>query len=328
MHNEIFFRAISNNPILNEIGVNDLILYNKLLGKNVYVIDIYRSPIERKISEYFEQIGALHFNNSENKINGYNVNKLINRFNKLFPHVSLDDYYKERFNLSNIPEKFDFENKYIMCEENGIKYIKLRLNDSISWGHILSNILGIPITIVNDYETDKKPIADIFCSFKNEYRIPNNLLDIIINCQSLSYYYSQEEREEYINNWSKKKMYDVIPYTREEYIFYQNLCLENQSQNVFQVEHYIDIGCLCPACCRKRAILLTKARNGEKISEKIIHSCEVNEIKNIINKKNTLIQERINKMNYLIYKKKLNVVIPALSSAKLLMSNMKKIIKN
>ena len=40
MHNETFFRAISNNPILNEIGVNDLILYNKLLGKNVYVIDM------------------------------------------------------------------------------------------------------------------------------------------------------------------------------------------------------------------------------------------------------------------------------------------------
>lgn len=108
-----------------------------------------------------------------------------------------------------------------------------------------------------------------------------------------------------------------MPYTREEYIFYHNLCLENQSQNVFQVEHYIDIGCLCPACSRKRAILLTKAIKGDKISEKIIHSGEVNEIKNIINKKNALIQERINK----IIQQRISS-----SGVNLVKSNMKKIV--
>ena len=35
----------------------------KLLGKNVYVIDVYRSPIECKISTFFEKVGVYHFNN-------------------------------------------------------------------------------------------------------------------------------------------------------------------------------------------------------------------------------------------------------------------------
>ena len=46
-----------------ENSIRDIIQYNKSIGKNVYVIDVYRSPIERKISAFFEKIGAYHFNN-------------------------------------------------------------------------------------------------------------------------------------------------------------------------------------------------------------------------------------------------------------------------
>jgi hypothetical protein len=280
--------------------VEDIIIYNNLLGKNVYVIDIFRSPIERKISEFFEQISTLHFNNSEKNINNYNVNKVINRFNHLFPYLGNTDYYKERYNLLHFPETFDFNNKYILQNVNGIKYIKLRLKDSHEWGNILTFILNVPIIIVTDYTTDNKPLANLFRSFKELYRIPVNFLNDIRNCPSLTYYYNFIEREEYLNTWNSKTTELIIPYTPEQYILYNQISLENQTTNDIQREHYIDIGCLCIPCSIKRNILLSKAQRGEKITEKIIHNDAVNEIKKVINNKNKLLQERISKINNLI----------------------------
>ena len=84
IHDETLFSAISVNPNVGDISVADIIFYNKSLGKNVWVIDIYRSPIERKISEFFEQISPLHFNNSEKNINMYSLEKVTKRFNNIY----------------------------------------------------------------------------------------------------------------------------------------------------------------------------------------------------------------------------------------------------
>jgi hypothetical protein len=326
IHDETLFSAISENKSMNKVSVDDIILYNKSLGKNVYVIDIFRSPIERKISEFFEQISHLHFNNSEKNINLYNLDKVIYRFNNLFPFLSNSDYFKERYGLLNIPEAFNFEKKYILCENNGVKYIKLRLKDSHLWGNILNEILGTPITIVNDYETDKKPIADLFKNFKDTYKVPENFFEDVKNCSSLKYYYNDIEREEYFNSWESKKTDIFNSYTNEEYVFYTQLCLENQSQNIIQVEHYVDIGCLCVACSLKRSKLLSKALKGEKITEKIIHNGAVNEIKNVIDNKNRIMQARVNRINALIQQRNARLNRPPASGTRLVKNNMKNIV--
>ena len=326
IHDETLFSAISDNENMNKISVDDIILYNKSLGKNVYVIDIFRSPIERKISEFFEQVSALHFNNSEKNINLYNLDKVIYRFNNLFPFLSNSDYFKERYGLSNIPETFNFEKKYLLCENNGVKYIKLRLKDAHLWGNILTEILGTPITIVNDYETDKKSLADLFNNFKNAYKVPDNFLESVKNCSGLSYYYNDVEREEYFKSWESKKSESFNSYTHEEYVFYMQLCLENQSQNIIQVEHYIDIGCLCVACSTKRSKLLSKALRGEKITEKIIHNGAVNEIKHVIDNKNRIMQARVNRINALIQQRNARLNRPPASGTRLVKNNMKNIV--
>jgi hypothetical protein len=42
----------------------------------VYVIDVYRSPIERKMSEFFEKIADMHFNTTEENLNNYKELKM------------------------------------------------------------------------------------------------------------------------------------------------------------------------------------------------------------------------------------------------------------
>jgi hypothetical protein len=219
IHDEEMLKVLGH---INGITVNEIILFNKYLGKDVYVIDIYRSPIERKISVFFEKIGAYHFNNTENLVNEYNVTKVINRFNNIFDYIGLGDHFMDMYNI-NIPNQFDYKNKYLLVEENGIKYIKLRLKDSIIWGHILTNIFGTRICVIKDYESSNKPIKKLYNAFKREYKIPNNFLDNIMQCKYFNYYYSPEEKIHYFNEWSQKCSENYNGYTLDQYKIYQEI---------------------------------------------------------------------------------------------------------
>ena len=293
VHNERMLKILCN---VEDITIHEIINYNNLLGKNVFVIDIYRSPIEQKISQFFEKISTFHFNNSAENINKYDVNRIIKRFNNIFPYLSNEDYYK---NVYNIPQLsfFDYKNKYIIQSINNVKYIKLRLKDSNDWGNIMTKILGTPIKIMNDYQTDNKEIKGMFHKFKEHYLIPNNLLTFVENCPSLKYYYSEEEREEYLNIWRAKKTNHFQYYNEEEYKLYNNICSENQYMTELQRTHYMDTGCTCVACNQKRKEIMVRMNNGEKITEKIIHN----------DAKNEFLAKRINSIPIIRIKKTVSV---------------------
>ena len=290
IHDELMLKVLCG---IENVTVNEIILYNEFLGKNVYVVDIYRSPIEHKISIFFEKLSSFHFNNTEENVNNYNVNKIIKRFNSLFPFLSRSDYYKEVYNIQ-FPQEFDFSNKYLNQHINGVKYIKLRLNDSNEWQSILNTIFQSNIKIINDYETEKKPIKDIYKQFKENYRIPSNLLQMVEDCESLKYYYSQEERENYLNMWRSKQGEIYAPFSQEQYFMYNELSLENQHIGEIQRTHYIDTGCTCVGCKRKRQILIYKISNGESVNEVIDHAQANNEYNAL------LLQKKKQKMNKIL----------------------------
>ena len=227
VHNEMMISILCG---IKNITINEIIQYNKSLGKNVYVIDIYRSPIEQKMSLYFEEIATIHFNTTEEHINKMNPQCLINRFNNIFPHIETGDHFKNVYNIGYdyAAEPFDFNKKYILKEINGIKYIKLRLKDSATdWSRILKELLNIDIVIVKDYETEQKIIKESYVIFKNDYLIPSNFYEIIKNIDTLKYYYSEEERNEYMSNWFNKQTSIYQSYNDQEYALYKTISNEN-----------------------------------------------------------------------------------------------------
>lgn len=268
MHDEEMLKVLGH---IDGITINEIILFNKSLGRDVYVIDVYRSPIERKISAYFEKIGAYHFNNTDDKVNTYNIHKIINRFNKIMPHLATGDHFIDKYNIT-IPEKFDYVNKYLLVQQNGINYIKLRLIDANIWSTILTKLLGFKICMVKDYESSNKPIKDLYTSFKHTYRIPVNLLNDINNCKYLNYFYSPIELKVYYNHWIKLSTTDFISYTPEEYKMYEELTIENSHMDYIQLNHYMDEGCLCEACASKRSSVANQLLNGKAITDHIHHS--------------------------------------------------------
>jgi hypothetical protein len=294
IHDEIMLSVLTG---INNVKINDIINYLTKNGKKVYVIDVYRTPIERKMSEFFEKISPYHFNNTEQNINTYSIKRVSDRFNKLFPHLENGDHYFEKYDIQN-PIPFDFNKKYTVQEEKGILYIKFRLCDSHLWGSILSTILKTDIIIITDYKTDEKGIGKLYNKFKLEYRIPSNFLENIKQCKYFNFYYNEEERNKYLITWQKKMSGPFNSYSNEEYKFYMNLCLENQYINDIQVEHYIDNGCFCNLCKEKRRNIYFRAKNGETRFEKIIHNEVVNKEIEVRQKKIIeVFKEKSNKIN-------------------------------
>lgn len=301
IHDENMLSIVTGIKNTNNITVNELINYNASIGKTVYVIDVYRTPVERKISEYFELISSYHFNTSDNNIGNYKIELLIKRFNSLFPFLGNGDYFFDKYDI-DIPEQFDFENKYLLVEKNNVKYIKLRLCDSNEWCKILSNILNMDIVIVKDYQTENKIIGQVYKKFNEEYQIPYNLLETVTQCKYFNYYNSEIEKQNYLNKWNLKISMSIFEaFSLEKYNFYEVITSENQFLNIIQRDHYLDHGCICNSCCYKRRHLFLKIKNGEHVDTKIIHEEAVQEKKirkvqrigNICNK----IQNKLNEIS-------------------------------
>jgi len=282
IHDDVMLNVLTG---INNITVNEIINYISKKGNNVYIIDVYRTPIERKMSEFFEKISPYHFNNSEENINKYSIKRVCDRFNKLFPHLANEEHYFYKYDIKN-PVSFNFETKYTIQEINNIKYIKLRLYDSKIWGNILSIIFQREIILINDYQTTDKIIAELYKNFKDEYKIPLNYFDLIKGCKYLNFYFSEQERKQYLQDWGKRITNNFIPYTNEEYKFYVNLYLENQYINDIQIEHYIDNGCICVPCTKARQEIFVKAKNGKTKFDKIIHQESLN--KDIVKRINNI----------------------------------------
>jgi len=294
IHDEIMLNVLTG---INDVKINDIIQYLASNNKNVYVIDIYRTPIERKISEFFEKIAVYHFNNTEDNISKYSIKRISDRFDKLFTHLENGDHYIDKYNISK-PVPFDFNKKYTIQEVNNVKYIKLRLCDSQLWANILSTILKTDIVMIVDYKTETKEIGELYNRFKSEYRLPKNYFENIKNCKYLNFYYSEEERKKYLMTWSNRLCQEKVPYTKDEFKFYMSLCLENQYINDIQLEHYIDNGCFCKLCNDKRKDIFFKAKRGETDFQKIIHNNVVLEKnQNIITKGIEIINKKIVDIN-------------------------------
>jgi len=270
LHDEVMLNVLTG---VSNISINDIIAHLSNKGKTVYVIDVYRTPIERKMSEYFEKLAPYHFNNTEEQLKTYDINKIINRFNKLFPHLENGDHYLDKYPVKAVP--FDFQNKYTIQKDphTGVLYIKLRLMDSSLWGSILSNVFQKDVVIATDYLTRTKVIGELYERFKETYRLPSNYLELVSNDNAFNFYLSEEERKEYLKKWGLHTGDDAVSFTKNEYEMYMNVCLENQYINDFQTDHYIDGGCYCERCDKERRRIFNKLKGGEKLSttDKVIH---------------------------------------------------------
>lgn len=264
VHDELMLSVLSD---ICDVSINDIIKYNATIGNLVYVIDIYRNPIEHKISYFFEHIGY-HFNNTDEKINSYTLSRVVKRFNQIFPFINTANYFLSKYNLPADVPAFNFSDKYTHITHDGVHYIALRLADSAMWGEILHKTIGCQVKCIKDYETKHKPISHIYNLFMHTYNIPDNFIQLIENDVSLKYFLSQKEQEDYINTWKQKMLGKTFePFDLRQYDMYNEITIENAQFTQIQHNHYLDDGCKCNACVSKRQFIARAVLNGTYTGE-------------------------------------------------------------
>ena len=215
IENSLSIQIHNNEDFLYKYGqctfnsIFDLVENNMKKHETVYIIDSYRTPIEKKISSFFEDI--------EKYIPNYkdcDISFLISYFNKKYiygnkcTHIYTEDYEPlneilQHFNLSPI-KKFNFDRKYELIRHKNLVFIKLRFHEIEKWDVLLSKILGKDVTIIDKNKSENKDYYDVYENFKKSYRIPIEYLEKLKSDSRFKIYNTSVERDKYIKYWSSK----------------------------------------------------------------------------------------------------------------------------
>ena len=276
IHDEAMLRVLGN---IRGVTVMDIVRYTHThLHHRVFVLDVFRPPVERKISVFFEKIDTLHFNAPMESVAKFPMRKIIRRFNQLFPHIGTGDRFLDDYDIVT-PPKFDCAKKFLKILHEGITYVKLRLCDSPAWPGILSQITGAPIgMIVSDYMGEDKDenMRRVYRLFKEQYRLPSTYVEQIQEDPHVNYFFSDEEKKGYMYKWSNRSTpHNPNAFTPDQFTLYMTVSEENQAHPPHvQTDHYRDHGCRCPQCTQKRMhAVMAMYRSGFKNSSfvRVLH---------------------------------------------------------
>ena len=194
IHSKLHFIKLFNHD-----GLLDLIKKCSS-NKKLYIIDSYRTPIERKISSFFQHMHQ-KIPNYKNK----NIEELINIFNteylnKIEEYHPLDSIMRELG--SDSFNSFDFNKRYVKKEKGNLIFIKILFSDLKDWGEILSEIFNKKIIIQKKNLSQDKEYHLIYEEFKKKYKTTEYYLNNILrNDKYFKIYNTKEQQEKYIEKY-------------------------------------------------------------------------------------------------------------------------------
>lgn len=195
-------RAHSANNFKRRFGYDGLydIIDNSSENKKVYIIDSYRTPIERKISSFFENI-----NTNVPNYSSMTIQQLINRFNNRYFN-KLENFHSidlamDRYGVPQWSE-FDFDKGYNIAQKGNLVFIKILFKDINNWEQILSSIFNKKIKIHNHNLSQNKPIYRLYNKFREAYEVPHKYITHILNNdEKFKIYNTEDDKEKYKQKW-------------------------------------------------------------------------------------------------------------------------------
>ena len=116
--------------------------------------------------------------------------------------------------------------------------------------------------MISDYKSKNKITGNLYIEFNNVYKLPYNFFRMIELCPQLNFYYTNIEKEEYLEKWRNRITNNYVSFNKMEYDLYVKITEENQINYKRMDNHYSDTGCTCNMCSEKRQQLLFDVTNG------------------------------------------------------------------
>jgi hypothetical protein len=170
--------------------------------KPVIIIDVYRTPIERKISSFFQNINSYvpdwKSKSTEQLVTEFNNNYLY----KLEEYHSINEAF-ENYNIPNFTE-FNFQKCFNLLKKDNKFFIKLLYKDISKWQHILRLIFNKNFTITKNNLSNKKDYYTSYQHFLLKYKVPKKYLELLTKDKEFAIYNSLEDQVSYFEYWNLK----------------------------------------------------------------------------------------------------------------------------
>jgi hypothetical protein len=205
IHSDVEFRA--TQPYAGYSSVFELVEHSIKEYDTVYFIDVYRNPIERRISSYFQH----------STLESCNYNNYIATEKDLDSQLAFIENYSSiaevfnHFELSNF-SAFDWDRGYNIKKHRNIVFIKLRFADIHLWGQYLSSIFGRQIEMVTSNLTKEKANAELYEIVRNKYKIPDVVLEYILMTDlEFKIYNKHNDQIRYFEYWLGRSKKAELP---------------------------------------------------------------------------------------------------------------------
>ena len=173
---------------------------NSSKHKPVIIIDVYRTPIERKISSFFQNI-QYYIPDWQSK----SIEQLILEFNNKYLYV-LEEYHSinEAFDYYQISHFHEFDEKknYNLLKKDNKIFIKLLYKDIQKWNKILTLIFNQPFVITKDNLSNQKDYYKTYQQFLSKYKVPKSYFDKLVKDKEFKIYNTKEEQVSYLEYWN------------------------------------------------------------------------------------------------------------------------------
>jgi hypothetical protein len=170
---------------------------NKKRSRDLIIIDIFRDPIERKISAFFQNLEQIHLWEI-NKIDGVqrkwneflafymnDTEKLIKIFNDKYilkkeNYYSYDEWRHDGLRIDK--HIFDQKKKYTIINHNNKKYFLLRFDQISKWEDIFTRNGFENFKLISSNISGAKNYSDLYNKFRKKFFFGNSkIIDLIFD---------------------------------------------------------------------------------------------------------------------------------------------------
>jgi len=187
-------------------------LLNKALRDNkqkVKVVSIFRNPVERNISAFFDAF-TLHMGVAPEQYKG-DLETIEKVFHKKLQHNYAIDWYdthfKEALCLDVYQYPFDKQKQFTMLSNDNVEVLLLdsRLNDAKKEELIKDFCDTANFQLQNVNVTAQAKHANLYADFKEYIRFRESYLNHQLDSKYASHFFTQEDRQALKNKWASSE---------------------------------------------------------------------------------------------------------------------------
>lgn len=184
------------------------LIRDRLSGsRNFVVISAVRDPIDRAISDFFQNLERYTPNRQYPRPGEHTVEDYLGWFDSAYEVTRGSLWFDEQFNglfgLNFYDTPFDQSTGYLVVESPRVKAGIIRF-DRIpdGWPGFSEKLLGRRIELVRSNEAKTKAYGHVYGDFRAQLRLDRAILEEIYSAPHVLYFYTKEEREAAINKWA------------------------------------------------------------------------------------------------------------------------------